>query len=163
MNTLHFTSLNMRRLSAQNKEHFRILTKLNLDKKVQNYLPEKIKVKPKCLESDDIYCSQFIVYDGEVPIGYLETSPLMARNIFAFNYAVLPECRGLGYGKKIVDETSNYVLDREVSSVLLCISPKNKYSIASAVHSGFTVLNQREYTYVKRKQNFLLKGQSMGL
>lgn len=152
MNSFQFTSLNLKRIGADNKEHFNVLTHLNLDKKVHAYIPQKIQIKFGCLQSEDIYYSQFIVYDGEKPIGYLETSPLKRNKSFSFNYAVLPNCRHKGYGKKIVEETTRYVFDKGVNSVLLCVLPKNKYSIKAVLHAGFSILDPVEHVYVKKKE-----------
>jgi RimJ/RimL family protein N-acetyltransferase len=84
-----------------------------------------------------VFQSAFVVEDNNTPVGYLYISSMQKDEVF-IEYAVLKEYRGNGYGKKIVEEVSDYLFSfHNIENVKLDISPNNKNSIFVAESCGF--------------------------
>jgi len=101
-----------------------------------------------------IYQSAFVVEEKQIPIGYLYISNMSNDEVF-LEYSVLKEYRRQGYGKRIVDEVTNYLFENyNIKSVKLDIDPSNKNSIFVANSCGFS-LDEEEY----ETRNFMGKMQ----
>ena len=84
-----------------------------------------------------VFQSAFVVEDNNTPIGYLYISPMQKDEVF-IEYAVLKEYRGKGYGRKIIEEVSDYLFSfHNIENVKLDISPSNKNSMFVAESCGF--------------------------
>lgn len=84
-----------------------------------------------------LFQSAFVIEDKEVPIGYLYVSPMQKDEVF-IEYAVLKKYRGKGYGRKIIEEVSDYLFSvHNIENVKLDISPSNKNSMFIAEICGF--------------------------
>ncbi|MDD3341318.1 MAG: GNAT family N-acetyltransferase [Bacilli bacterium] len=100
--------------------------------------------------------SQFIVYNQDIPVGYLQTSSRVAiykqyPNTISLICAVLPEHRRKEYGTKIVKETMDYAFNNGAVSASLCISPWNERGKKIANKLDFHEVNNRDHIYVKVK------------
>lgn len=91
-----------------------------------------------------IYQSAFVVEDKAVPVGYLFISNMIRDEVF-LEYAVLKNFRRMGYGSRIINETSDYLFqNHNIRSIRLDIDPSNKNSVLVADSCGFT-LDEEEY------------------
>lgn len=84
-----------------------------------------------------IYNSAFIVLEEKNPIGYLFISSMINDEVF-IEYSILKEYRQKGYGKKVVNEISDYLFENNnIKSIILDIDPSNKNSMLLASSCGF--------------------------
>lgn len=91
----------------------------------------------KSNNNHSIYNSAFIVLDENNPIGYLFISSMINDEVF-IEYSVLKEHRQKGYGKKVVNEISDYLFENNnIKSIILDIDPSNKNSMLLASSCGF--------------------------
>lgn len=91
-----------------------------------------------------IFQSAFVVEDKEKPIGYIYISNMKFDEVF-FECSILKKFRGQGYGKKILNEITDYLFqEHNIKSIRLDIDPSNKNSISSATSCGY-FLDEEEY------------------
>lgn len=99
-----------------------------------------------------VFQSAFIVLDKDIPIGYLYVSSMINDEVF-LEYAILKECRGMGYASDVVSEVSDYLFQNyNIRSIKLDIDPSNKNSIYVANACGF-ILDEEEF----ESRNFMGK------
>lgn len=91
----------------------------------------------KSKEDNTLFNSAFIVLDEKNPVGYLFISSMINDEVF-IEYSVLKEQRQKGYGKRIVNEISDYLFENNnIKSIILDIDPSNKNSMLLASSCGF--------------------------
>ena len=87
--------------------------------------------------------SFFVAINNKI-IGYLFISKCVNDEVYLEN-SILKEYRGMGYGKIILNDISNYLIDNyNIKSIVLDISPSNIASIKTALSCGYT-MDEEEY------------------
>jgi len=150
MNTIYFTNnLNIKKIEAENEKDWWMIHQLEQDPLVSGktgylwHLSSTIlNSEYRYLEYDDIYNSPFSIYHGDLPIGFLEVSPIYQgriRSSVELSYAILKKERKKGYMKSVLTNVSDYILeDMSVDEVDLIIHSDNIASRLTASASGFT-------------------------
>ena len=79
----------------------------------------------------------FVVSLYDEVIGYVFISKRVRDEIF-LEYSLMKRFRGMGYGKKLLGEVSNYLMSNyNISGIVLDISPSNIASIKTATNVGY--------------------------
>lgn len=128
---------------------FRFAKELKNDRDIRKYLYKNIDeslVLSQDLES--LECGEsYIIAEKDKLIGYIRLADYDdTNNSLELHYAVHPSFRDKGYGKKILTEVSNYILEKykNVSSIDLYISEFNIGSIRCAQEAGFKFIEKYE-------------------
>ena len=116
----------------------------------------------------NFFQSAFVVLDSSMPVGYVFISNNKKDEVF-LEYSVLKKIRGKGYGRKIINELSEFLFfNYNIKSVKLDIDPSNKNSIYVAECCGF-VLDEEEYedrnyignmVFIKENEYYISKRKS---
>ena len=77
---------------------------------------------------ENIFQSAFVVLDREIPIGYVYISSNKNDEVF-LEYSLLKSFRGMGYGKRLLNEVSNYLFENHnIRCIKGDVDPSNKNS-----------------------------------
>ena len=77
---------------------------------------------------ENIFQSAFVVLDREMPIGYVYISSNKNDEVF-LECSLLKNCRGMGYGKRLLNEVSNYLFENyNIRCIKGDVDPSNKNS-----------------------------------
>ena len=130
------------------------------DPSIREYMELKdVFANTSYLNRTSIYQSQYGLYLGNTPIGYLDISKIYISEMDEWvnlMYAILKEHRNKGYAKKIVNAiTREILIDRLIKSVHLQISCDNTASIHIAKSCNFMETSDDQdlgyKTYIKAK------------
>lgn len=103
---------------------------------------------------ENIFQSAFVVLDGEIPIGYLYISSNKNDEVF-LECSLLKSFRGKGYGKRILNEISDYLfVNHNIRSIRADVDPSNKNSMMVLESCGY-IFDEEEY----EDRNFIGKMQ----
>ena len=103
---------------------------------------------------ENIFQSAFVVLDGDVPLGYLYISSNLNDEVF-LEYSILKDFRGKGYGKKLLNEISDYLfVNHNIRSIRADVDPSNKNSMMLLESCGY-IFDEEEY----ENRNFIGKMQ----
>ena len=89
----------------------------------------------------------FVVSMNDVCIGYLYISDRKKDEVF-LEYSVVKEFRGMKFGKMLLREVSNFLLENyNIRDIVLDIDPSNLASVMTAVSVGYI---EDDEEYLKR-------------
>ena len=98
----------------------------------------------------DIFQSAFVVLDVDMPIGYVYISSKKNDEVF-LECSLLKEFRGKGYGKKLLNEVSNYLFEQHnIRCIKGDVDPSNKNSQKMFESCGYE-FDEEEY----EERNFI--------
>ena len=144
-NGLEFISFN------NSEEHKEFVSDLLSDQDVRKYIP-KVNTKIKKKNPNSIYENGYIVknIDTNELIGFVYFG-LPFQKEADINYAVHPDYRLEGYGKRILKTSSEFILekDKSVDNIVLIISPDNLISQRAAQSVGFS--KDGNIRYIKKR------------
>lgn len=93
---------------------------------------------------ENVFQSAFVVLDDEVPIGYLYISSNKNDEVF-LEYSLLKDFRGKGYGKRLLNEISDYLfINHNIRSIRADVDPSNKNSMMLLESCGY-LFDEEEY------------------
>ena len=78
------------------------------------------------------------------------------------NIAVLPDCRGLGIGKALLEETMKKAFDTGVSQVFLEVRESNSAARGLYLSSGFAEIGKRRNYYNSPREDAILLMRELG-
>lgn len=125
-------------LTKYNEKYESIKEELEKGISASKYIHQiKERLEKSNKEDKTIYNNAFIVLEQNNPIGYLFISSMINDEVF-IEYSILKEYRRKGYGKKLVNEISDYLFENNnIKSIILDIDPSNKNSMLLASSCGF--------------------------
>ncbi len=140
-------SFRLERIHLEGNGHIQWITTLNQEEECQKYLGNLFRVFEKDAPPS------YIFKIGTTKIGFLqiETSQFQEREL---TYALHPRHQHRGYASRLVEEVSDFLLERECETVSLKIEPSNLKSICVALNAGFELQPRRDYRYyefIKKK------------
>lgn len=131
------------------EEDISFIEDLYSDKEVKKYL---FCLKRKMKISNTIYNTPFIIRDiyTDNVVGYVFFYEPNLKEV-ELMYATHQNYRREGYGKRILEGASTFILDKEksIENIVLIINPNNIASINTASKSGFERVGNIRY---KRKR-----------
>ena len=140
---IQLETLNLVRYNEQ--QHSSLKKELEIGNSSSNYIHqigERLEASKD--NNRSIYQSAFVVEAKEIPVGYLFISTMTHDEVF-LEYAVLKDFRRMGYGSRIISETTEYLFqEHNIRSIRLDIDPSNKNSILIADLCGF-IFDEEEY------------------
>lgn len=83
----------------------------------------------------------WLIYDGDLPVGYIQFG-LEGKDRAAFAFAVNPELRGQGYGKRILQALVNRSEVSGLRSVDGFVEPDNSASRRCLIAAGFRLVSE---------------------
>lgn len=136
---LVFEELVLEEVDLTNEQHEKFINKLMRDRDIQKELfiskDQFIGEDSKRVELLDNNC--FIAMVEDIPVGYIETSPISNRGI-SIAIGVEKTFRGNGYGTLILSSLVDNILQRvDIDTVSAVISNKNEVSIRLFEKCGF--------------------------
>lgn len=162
-------NLSLKKLDPNNKKDVKLISTLNKDplvgrKKGYFYSLKDCFDDLSYLDNEEIYDSQFSIYNMDNPIGYMKISKIIeASKMVILSYALLKRARGHGYMTKVLREVTKMILQdqkRQIEAITLIVDVNNKesqrlverVSFVSDGLSNIDHLSQGYITYVKTKQ-----------
>ncbi len=84
----------------------------------------------------------FVAFLEEKPVGFIHISKREGAHWLEELY-VVPDYRGMGIGRKLVEKAENYIKKRD-SAAYIMVLPQDKAAIEFWIHIGYKVLNTIE-------------------
>lgn len=86
---------------------------------------------------ENIFQSAFVVLDKDIPIGYVYISSNKKDEVF-LECSLLKNFRGKGYGKRLLNEVSNYLFEKHnIRCIKGDVDPSNKNSLVMLKACGY--------------------------
>lgn len=149
--TMQFTFHNLQYDTNDQNKYNDFICELATDKQVKRFMP-RIKGLCKKINKNSIYNNSYVVTDIhlDVPIGYVH---LYEPNMDEINllYAVHPDFRGFGYGKNILGNITEYILEKDlnINKIGLIIHFDNLLSSYTALSVGY--ISNGGICYIKKR------------
>ena len=132
-------SLSLTNFNVSDKKKFNFVREINYDEEICKYVTENIvKLFLPTERQDKLTIGPaYIIEDKDECVGFIYF-PEKDEDTLVLNYGVHPDYRNKKYGTKILDEVSNYVLDKtRVNNIELNINGCNRGSIKCAEGANF--------------------------
>lgn len=124
--------------------HNKILLEFDSDSKSKYIYEIKERIKDTINKKNIPFDCGFLVEINNEIIGYIFVSKKINDEIF-LEYSILKKYRGKKYSTIILNEISNYLMNKHnIRSIVLDIDPSNLSSIRSALSAGYQI-DEEEY------------------
>lgn len=133
-----------------NEKHNEVLDKFENESKSQYIHDIKERIKDfKNKKSFPFDTGFFVVINNDI-VGYMFISKNISDEVY-LESSLLKEYRGKKYGKLILNDVSNYLMNEyNIRSLILDIDPSNIPSIRTAISCGYEI---DEEEYLKRNMS----------
>ncbi len=148
-------SLTVTDYDSNDMDKVKFIKEVSEDPAIVEYVfphPDKWLTMPTYSDKIESSCCYF-VKDQDKIVGFFKPFIYFDTDL-GIDYAVHPNYRNMGYGKKILVEVSDYFFEKNIRKAILCIDENNAASIAAAQNAGFTLEsgnNSYIHVYEKRK------------
>lgn len=130
-----------------NEIHNQVLNQFEGESKSQYIHDIKERIKNSCNKKNFPFDMGFLVSINNEIIGYIFISKNILDQVY-LEYSLLKKYRGNKYGKLILSEVSDYLMNEyNIKSLVLDIDPSNTPSIRTAIGCGYEI---DEEEYLKR-------------
>ena len=136
--------LNITSFCLENLEHIKFRNELKEDDLIYEFVSTSI-------ESDIELENSYIIRTKDELVGYIYLKLISEEdNIVELRYSVHPKYRGLGYGKRILEECRQFLFNVDMNCVELHIRKDNENSIRCAESAEYELTgeNNDEYFYI---------------
>ncbi|MGV8980918.1 GNAT family N-acetyltransferase [Clostridium sp.] len=107
---------------------------------------EKEDIEQLPIQVDDNFISYMAELNGEI-IGKIHTS-ITDNEGFIYGFGVLPDFRGKGYGREILNSAINILNNKDVDNILLDVATENKNALGLYESCGFEEISVMDYYLV---------------
>ena len=160
MKTINLENFILESFDYDNKEHFRMVSKFDLDKEINTYIISEgnsfcdVIDCYRLYDKESIYNKIYMVktLEGEI-IGSIELDG--EKDNLYINYCILKEYRCKGYCTKLLKEITKYLLD-EINCISLLIKQENEKSRKLALRVGYNKIGYYKYGYDKYQINSII-------
>ena len=149
---MELETLKLDKINYENKEHLYFLKELCKSKDMK-YLWDLSNRDLLNNKNEDNY----IVIDNNDMIGYIKISDIIDGrfgNTVSIYYGVLESLRGNGYGKKIVSEVNEWLInERNVDCIVAQVDRSNIYSNSVLNKTGMNIVMESDdyTTFIQRR------------
>jgi len=155
MGKISFNDIVLEEVNLGFFEHETFIDKLIRDRDIQKeFFLSKGEFVSSCLtkEKEELLSNNsFIVRIFNIPIGYLETSPI-SNGTISISIGIEKSFRGNGYGSLILKSLTDYLLNRDdINRISAIISPSNLVSIKLFEGCGFKRCEDIPNCFVRTK------------
>lgn len=107
---------------------------------------DKEDVEQLPIQVDNNFISYMAEHNGRI-IGKIHTS-ITDNEGFIYGFGVLPDFRGKGYGREILNSAINILKNKEVDNILLDVATENKNALGLYESCGFEEISVMDYYLV---------------
>lgn len=141
-------TLNLEKFDITNIDHYTLAKRLHTDLNVTSYISanfldfvEKIEVNGG--EDDYQLLTPYVVRNEKnVPVGMLGSLSENKNKEVDLWYAINPNYRGYGYGRKILSQITQYLIEEKYDDIILEIDSKNVESNGLAISQGYNKVTE---------------------
>lgn len=135
---------------SNNEKHNQVLNEFETESKSQYIHDIKERIKDSINKKSFPFDTGFFVIINNEIVGYMFISKNILDEVY-LESSLLKEYRGKKYGKLILNDVSNYLMNEcNIRSLVLDIDPSNTPSIRTAISCGYEM---DEEEYLKRNMS----------